>query len=119
AGYSLHDSPKALKIYGFVRSDGNHITFTHTFNHRRGRCSSSSRYALRSGRELINGGLNLDNSATVADLQNAIHHKRDFGFAWLKRLLQLTLKPPNVKHLRSGTDVTKVLEPSSPLCSRH
>ncbi|GKF17583.1 hypothetical protein Tco_0062501, partial [Tanacetum coccineum] len=29
----------------------------------------------RSGRELINGGLNLDTSATVADLQDAIHHK--------------------------------------------
>ncbi|GJX30972.1 RNA-directed DNA polymerase, eukaryota, reverse transcriptase zinc-binding domain protein [Tanacetum coccineum] len=27
------------------------------------------------------------------------------------------LKPPNVKHLRSGSNVTKVVEPSSPLCS--
>nr|GEU46067.1 hypothetical protein [Tanacetum cinerariifolium] len=44
---SLRDSPKALKIYMFVRSDGNHITFPHTPNHHRGRCSSSSRHALR------------------------------------------------------------------------
>nr|GEY34672.1 hypothetical protein [Tanacetum cinerariifolium] len=55
------------------------ILLSRTPNHRRGRCSSSSRHALRRGKELINGGLNLDNSATVAYLQNAIHHKKGFG----------------------------------------